>query len=277
MQIQELLCFGAVAGQGNPALVIQHGPADSAARQALATLHQRPASVFLSGDADARTPAAVLDNALPEPVRMPVADYYYPHMRSPLCLHATLAAAHVLFGQQGDATPITLRTAMRGQTLRLTREGERVFIALAPQAPAPIDVDAALAASLLGLPALAPRSPPQVASVGSPKLLIEVADLATLYALQPPLARIVDWGRAHGVNGCYVYCQVGAQDYEGRNFNHLDPALEDGATGVAAGALSALLGHGLRLFQGRARGAACLIETRLDSGMILVGGRVETA
>ena len=61
---------------------------------------------------------------------------------------------------------------------------------------------------------------------------------------------------------------------EGRNFNHLDPLLEDSATGVAAGALVALLGHGLLLRQGRARGNDCVIHTALEGDAVLVGCRV---
>ena len=67
-------------------------------------------------------------------------------------------------------------------------------------------------------------SPPVIASVGSPKLLLEVADSTTLRALRPNLELIADWGRLHGVNGCYVYCKLADGHYEGRNFNHLDPA-----------------------------------------------------
>ena len=48
-----------------------------------------------------------------------------------------------------------------------------------------------------------------------------------------------------------------------------------GFTGVAAGALTALLGHGLVLLQGRATGQSCLIRTRVEDGAILVGGRAE--
>jgi predicted PhzF superfamily epimerase YddE/YHI9 len=98
-----------------------------------------------------------------------------------------------------------------------------------------------------------------VVSVGSPKLLVEVADAATLYGLQPDLPAIAAWGKGAGVNGLYVYCRCDDGTYEGRNFNHLDPALEDSATGVAAGALTALLGHAITLRQGRAVGSANLI------------------
>jgi PhzF family phenazine biosynthesis protein len=256
MHLHELLCFGAVAGDGNPALVVEHGPTDPGLRQALATAHQRPATVFLDWPAPGQ----------------PRADYYYPHARSPLCLHASLAAAHVLLAASGE-TEVTLRTAMHGQPLRARRDDGHVFVALAPQAAPTPAIDSALARTLLGAPGLALASTPAIASVGSPKLLIEVANLDSLHALRPPLRQLVDWGRAHGVNGCYVYCRIGEQQYEGRNFNHLDPALEDAATGVAAGAMSVHLGHGLILHQGRASGRHCVLHTRIDGPAILVGGR----
>ena len=79
------------------------------------------------------------------------------------------------------------------------------------------------------------------------------------------------------MNGCYVYCRLDDGRYEGRNFNHLDPGLEDSATGVAAGALTVLLGRGITLLQGRATGRACLIRTQIDDAAILVGGRAEPA
>ena len=130
---------------------------------------------------------------------------------------------------------------------------------------------------LLAALGLMPLAPAHVFSVGSPKLLVEVADATTLYDLTPDLPAIAAWGKTAGVNGIYVYCKVDDSSYEGRNFNHLDPALEDSATGVAAGALSALLGHGITLRQGRATARACLIETRLEGADILVGGCVQAA
>lgn len=249
MLVQKLKCFGVAAGEGNPALVVRDGPAGAAARQAFASERNVAACVFVDGD---------------------VLDYYYPHTRSPLCLHATLAAARVLFAQQGSDRPIRVTTALRGQPLMLTCAGDDVFVALARQA-----VDAAAPAShmvaeMLASPGLVPASAPVVASVGSAKLLVEVTDSALLQGLRPDLARIVDWGKANGVNGIYAYCRLGDGRYEGRNFNHLDPALEDRATGVAAGALTALLGRGISLVQA---GGRCLIRTRLEGDAILVGGR----
>ena len=251
MQVQEVKCFGVRAGEGNSALVVQDGPRDEAARQAFARGSHVSACVFIDG--------AVLD-------------YYYPHMRSPLCLHATLAAAHVLFAQQGSYAPITVTTALRGQSLMLSREGDELLVALSRQAVDALAPASQLMAELLGAPGLVPESAPLVASVGSPKLLVEVKDSATLQALSPDLARIVAWGRDVGVNGLYVYCRIRDGVYEGRNFNHLDPAHEDSATGVAAGALAALLGRGISLYQG---GGRCLIHTRVSGDAILIGGRAE--
>lgn len=247
MQIKELICFGARPGQGNIALVIEDGPAAVQERQAHAR-DSRRTCVFLTPLANGQVEA----------------DYYYPHTRSPLCLHASLAAGGLLLSRG----PVKLRTAMHGQVLRVSRTIDAVFVAVQPQA-------ASTPARLPDWPGLAPLSAPRVASVGSPKLLIEVADAAVLHALRPPLARIVAWGKEHGVNGCYVYCKAGEREYEGRNFNHLDPTLEDSATGVAAGALSAHLGHGLTLYQGRATGNDCRIVTGIDGADILVGGALE--
>ena len=258
MIIRQFTCFGNGDAGGNPALVIEDAPAGEAERSALAREHGLTC-VFI--DPPGASGAATLD-------------FVYPHMRSPLCLHATLAAAEVLFAREGAAAPLMVTTAMRGQPLLLARDGGTVFVRLARQAAPQVAVDGEVAARLLAAPGLALASAPGIASVGSPKLLLEVADAATLHGLQPDLALIHDWGKAQGISGCYVWCRLGENEVEGRNFNHLDPRLEDRATGVAAGALTALLGHGLLLRQGRASGSDCLIRTALDGDAVLVGGRV---
>jgi len=264
VRILKFTCFGAGPGTGNPALVVIDGPADAAQRAALAR-RQATTCVFLD-PGDAPEVAATLD-------------FLYPHMRSPLCLHATLAAARVLFDAHGGPAPLTVKTALRGQRLRLSRDGEMIHVELAREAAPVLDIDAALAARLLAQPDFALASAPVIASVGSPKLLLELADAATLYGLRPNLALIHDWSRAHGVSGCYAWCRVrgAGNEAEGRNFNHLDPLLEDRATGVAAGALTLALGHGLVLRQGRALGAACAIHTALAGAAVLVGGQVAPA
>jgi PhzF family phenazine biosynthesis protein len=268
MQTRRLICFGAHPGAGNPALVIEDGPLDADARQALAREHGTTC-VFIDG----------VDAA-----GVPRIDYFYPHMRSPLCLHATLAVAAVLFARPGTsniASTIEVETAMKGQRLALScegREGGDYFVRLVAPQPVPaIDASPALLERLLRAPGLHLPSAPLLASVGSPKLLVQVRDVETLYTLEPDLAAIAAWGRENGVNGIYAWCERADGEYEGRNFNHLDPRLEDSATGVAAGALSVALGRGLALRQGRAAGRDCLIRTRFENGTLLVGGAAETA
>ncbi len=235
MQVHALKCFGAGPGDGNPALVIEGDASGEEARRAFARA-RNTTCVFLDGE---------------------IVDFYYPHMRSPLCLHATLAVAHVLFARRPDAAMLAVTTAMRGQRLELVRDGDAFFIRLQAQDVAQPALEAGLPARLLAMPGLAMASAPRVASVGSPKLLVEVADAATLQALRPDLQAITAWGKEAGVNGIYAWCRRPDGRFEGRNFNHLDPLLEDAATGVAAGALTALLGHGITLLQGCVVTAAC--------------------
>lgn len=256
-KVDELLCFGITAGSGNAALVVQHDTTDAEQRQRFAYAQQRPACVFIDRAADGGI----------------VLDYFYPHTRSPLCLHATLAAARVLLSPQQPS--LTVRTAMRGQPLTLLLKDGDVFIELAPQPVPELAIAPDLPGRLLAAPAIWLASPPVVASVGSAKLLLEVADSATLHALTPDLALIAAWGKEHGVNGCYAWCRRTDGALEGRSFNHLDPAGEDGATGVAAGALSAHLRRGVALYQGANLGTPCLLRTEIVGESILIGGRAE--
>jgi predicted PhzF superfamily epimerase YddE/YHI9 len=276
MQIHELKCFGAVAGDGNPALVIEADDSTVEARQAFA--RERNTTCVYIDQRDGRT----------------VLDYFYPHTRSPLCLHATLAAARVLLAKAEHSsfprrarrpreepdfpsTPLTVTTALRGQPLALSRDGDDFYARLTAQPAPEAAIPPGLPQRLLNAPTLLLHAPPRIASVGSPKLLVAVANCDVLHALQPDLPAIAAWGKEHGVNGVYAYCRHADGKYEGRNFNHLDPHLEDSATGVAAGALTALLGQGITLLQGRVTGRDCLIRTRIESGGILIGGRADPA
>ncbi|HEY5801832.1 MAG TPA: PhzF family phenazine biosynthesis protein, partial [Burkholderiaceae bacterium] len=123
MEVFNLLCFGAAPGVGNRAQMVLGGPADPAERQRWAAQARVNACVFIDG----------ADHA-------PVLDYWYPHARSPLCLHATLAASHVLFARRPQAAQIEVATAMQGQHLALRREGSLTFIGLEAQLAPSCDV-----------------------------------------------------------------------------------------------------------------------------------------
>jgi PhzF family phenazine biosynthesis protein len=254
MLIQEIQCFGADRSSGNRALVVEQDSLTADERVAFAAMARRPACVFVSDDG--------------------VLDFIYPHGRSPLCLHATLAAARVLFMRQIHDQAITVRTAARQQPLVLTREEARYFVALGEQAAPSAEPDASRIAALLRCDPSALGRRIGVRSVGSPKLLVEVRDRHALHELDPDLHAIAAWGKQQGVNGIYAFSESDTGAIDGRNFNHLDPALEDGATGVAAGALALLLGRDVSVHQGSHLGNPCLLRAQLDTEKreVKVGG-----
>ncbi|MDZ5635781.1 MULTISPECIES: PhzF family phenazine biosynthesis protein [unclassified Janthinobacterium] len=258
MIVHLLKCFGAAPGGGNAALVVENDDSSETARQQFARERNVSACVFLDRQADGGI----------------VLDYFYPHTRSPLCLHATLAAAHVLLTAPGAPATLTVSTAMRGQALQLECNAAGLFISLAPQPAPAVMLEKYVPSELMGQH-MHLLSPPVIASVGSPKLLLEVADRTILRALRPNLELIADWSALHKVNGCYAYCRTGEHEYEGRNFNHLDPALEDSATGVAAGALAAHWQQSLSLHQGHVTQQPCLIQVQYSAQAIRVGGMVQ--
>jgi PhzF family phenazine biosynthesis protein len=257
--VQELLCFGISPGGGNAALVVQHNHSSADQRQQFAKERNKPACVFI----DTATDGDI------------VLDFFYPHMRSPLCSHATLAAARVLLS--AERPRLQVRTAMHSQPLTLILHDGEVFLQLSPQPAPQVDLPNGLAQQLLSAPGIRLASPPAIASVGSPKLLLEVADGATLQALTPNLQGIADWGKQHGVSGAYAWCRRPDGALEGRSFNHLDPAAEDGATGVAAGALSVLLKSSVTVYQGANLGTPCRLGAEFLDESILIGGKTEFA
>lgn len=52
-------------------------------------------------------------------------DYYYPHARSPLCLHATLA---VFFERYPDIARLQFVTSMRQQILEIECTDQGIFV-----------------------------------------------------------------------------------------------------------------------------------------------------
>jgi predicted PhzF superfamily epimerase YddE/YHI9 len=163
--------------------------------------------------------------------------------------------AAVLFARRHGARSPSRHDGHEGQRLELVRGGDDYFVRLAPQ-PVTAQVVTGTAAALLGVPAASLATPPRVASVGSPKLLVKVADTDALYALAPDLPAIAAWSKDAGVNGIYAWCRRDDGHVRRTQFQSPRSGLEDSATGVAAGALSGALGLGIVLRQGRATGAS---------------------
>jgi PhzF family phenazine biosynthesis protein len=268
MNIERYRCFGATALSGNDAVVVS-GPELSGwsleDRQQFTIDEHAHACVFVDADDSASGPFTL--------------DFYYPHTRSPLCLHASLAAADHIWktGQHGGV--LLLTSSMKKQALAFDKAGDDIFVSVDIQQTDFPDVSISDVAKLLRCDAGVLVSSPDVASVGSPKLLVEVASEDVLYSLRPDLEGITEWGRTNGVNGCFAYTRMGASpnQYAGRNFNHLDATLEDAATGVAAGALSVRLNADITVYQGQNLDNPCVIRASRTAGKIRVGGRVTTA
>ncbi|SOE94521.1 phenazine biosynthesis protein PhzF family [Burkholderia sp. D7] len=266
MNIERYRCFGATALNGNDALVVS-GPELAGwsleDRQQFTIEQHAHACVFVDADG-------------PESGQLTL-DFYYPHARSPLCLHASLAAADHIWKTGPHGGALLLTSSMKQQALAFDRVDDNIFVSVDIQQADFPDVSISDLAKLLRCDADVLVSSPKVASVGSPKLLVEVVSEEVLYSLRPDLDGITEWGRTHGVNGCFAYSRIGPSLYAGRNFNHLDPALEDAATGVAAGALSVKLDADITLYQGRNLDNPCVIHAARTADKIRVGGRVATS
>lgn len=260
MKIHKLRCFSTIENTGNRASVIENDGFDTEGRLAFTYKQKMSASIFME--------ERINYNAI-------VLDYYYPHARSPLCLHGTLAAGYILFNKYPEKSQITVITSMHKQKIAIIKADKNIFLQVEQQIiiANPI-ISNSLLTSLLNINIAQIISVPGVFSVGSPKLLIEVGSLDILNSITPNLELINTWSKENLVSGCYVYCKLNDNNYAGRNFNHLDPNLEDSATGVAAGALTAYLQHGVHLYQGFLTNNTCVIHTEIFNNLISIGGSV---
>jgi PhzF family phenazine biosynthesis protein len=257
MKTHRMLCFGRHDASGNAAIVVEESALAEPERLAFARRQNANATVFMETNTAGDTQL----------------DYYYPHTRSPLCLHATLAASAVLFERYPDTGRLQFVTSMHQQVLEIERADESMFIGVRPQPCPALAIDVEETAQLLRAEPADLIAQPRLASVGSVKLLVEVANRPVLEALRPDLDGMTSWSRKHGVSGMYVYCRLHDDVYAGRNFNHLEPRFEDAATGVAAGALAASLERSVTLLQGDALGQPCTILARYTDGAVQIGGR----
>jgi PhzF family phenazine biosynthesis protein len=257
MKMHRMRCFGRTDESGNAALVVEDSTLAEAERLAFARQQDANATVFVDLNA----------------VGEPRLDFYYPHARSPLCLHATLAASAIFFGRGPETGRLRFVTGMRGQALEVERDNEGIFVGVKAQPCPAASIDAAETAELLRVEPADLIRVHEPASIGSPKLLVEVRDESALGALRPDLRRIADWSRQCGVSGIYAYCRIHDDVYAGRNFNHLDPRFEDAGTGVAAGALALTLERSVTLLQGDALGNPCTLLARYTGAGVQIGGR----
>ena len=250
-----LRCFGTTPETGNRALVVDQHNFSPAQKQDFATIQNLPVCVFI-------------DNNSVENFSV---DFYYPHRQSPLCLHGSLAAAQMFFNFYPHLNQAVLLTAT-GQRIKIQQHNSQISLAVTPQALVDQFFEQQEIAQLLGIN-LAQIKDIKLASVGSPKLLVELNSVENLFALKPDLHAIVEWGKLNAINGIYAYYRESAH-VTGRNFNHLDVFVEDSATGVAAGALCQALKMDLEVYQGQNMNNPCLIQANYSSTQISLSGSI---
>lgn len=192
--------------------------------------------------------------------------YFSPKQEIPLCGHATLAAAKVLF-RKTPGMEIHFLTHEQVE-LFVTRRGDDITMAFPVYDTEPATVPPALLAAL-GLPAV-------VNTAFSPKnkiILVEIADDQQLAALRPDFAALL---QAHtGINGVLVTAPGGtaAYDYHYRYFWPWAGTNEDPVTGGVQTFLAkywAVRLHKplMRAFQSSARTGTMQVELRADKVLL---------
>lgn len=259
MKIYNTRCFGTDEYSGNEAVIIENSSLTIEERLSFAKSLGKSASVFIEPTND--------NTSL-------ILDYYYPHKRSPLCLHGTLAATHIHMLNHKEIQELTIITSMTNQKINAKKVNGSVFLTVVPQAVEYVPMNDDLIYKFLNIGMEINIKEYYIASSGSPKLFIELFNLQDLYALVPNLELINEWGSLNKVNGLYVYCQLSESNYSGRNFNHSNPVLEDAATGVAVAAMTAYLQKDLAVYQGIVTKNECVIYTKFLDEEIQISGRV---
>ncbi len=201
-------------------------------------------------------------------------DFYYDHGQSPLCIHATLAAGYTYFKEHPENLEVSAITSL-GQRLSILKQENLFYVSLLPMPSPRVEIMKDFVADLLGIQDKNLIKNYYIASVGSPKLCVEIDLIDELNNLAPDLGKIMLWGKNNRVSGIYVYVQNTSNVFIGRNFNHYLPEKEDHATGVAAGALTVYYQNDLTVYQGQNLKNPCVIYTKyISDNQILVGGSV---
>ena len=255
MQLSLLQGFGINQNHGNKALVVAKHQLNAQQKQDFAKEQNLPVCVFIDDDS--------ADNF--------TIDFYYPHRQSPMCLHGSLAAAKIYF-KTFQVTIAQIKTAAGTQISAKQINEEQIRLSVTPEI---VNKSLPSLHEISEMLNLAPQYIQDIAisSVGSIKLLVKLTHLEQLLKCTPNLAQITSWGKEQGINGIYAYYKEKA-NITGRNFNHLNPELEDSATGVAAGALTCYYQENLTINQGINLNNHCQILTEYSKDLIYLIGKI---
>ena len=243
LRVYQIDAFTTQRYQGNPAGVVANAAGlDDACMQLIARELNNSETAFILPPRDASHDVHVR--------------FFTPTVEVPVCGHATIAAHYVLALEGGAAGWRWQLTGAGVQRIGTTQEDGDFRIAIEQGAPA---FDALLAPALvaeladalgIGTDALDPRCPPQFVSTGHGKLLVGLRERATLQALSPDAAHLVELGPRVGSKGYFAFTLDTPADDEaltwGRMFAPGIGIAEDPVTGNANGPLGAyLVRHGL--------------------------------
>jgi trans-2,3-dihydro-3-hydroxyanthranilate isomerase len=257
---------------GNPlAVVLEASGLSTEQMQAIATEFNYSETTFVLPPADSGNDANVRIFTVRS--ELPFAGHPNVGTAFVLATQATKAPARLKFEEKAGLVPIEILTAGGG------------VVGSEFAAPQPLKkgatVDAKEAAAILSLSASdikTDRHPPQIASVGLPFLIVEIASREAVRRAKPDAAAFWKTFPAVGADAVYFYTRdVPAAeqplDLQARMFHPGAAGLaEDPATGSATGAAAALLGDldvtrdgevKLRIGQGFDMGRPSLLLTRV--------------
>jgi PhzF family phenazine biosynthesis protein len=258
------LVFGRAGehASGNPATVIWlDQPLDDAALMREARARNTPATTFI----------------LPgEPTRV---RFFTRERELAFCGHGSLAAGAAV-ARRNRALSAHLRAGDRDVIIELEHEHEVATLIIPGVGVERDERDPEPVLRALGVGEAVGEV--VVASVGSPKWLIEVPSIKALRAVQPDMTALAALSEAAAVNGAYVYARRGAPagvDALARGFNPRGGVDEDAATGVAAGGLAwhlrdQLAGRSLTVEQGIGLRDLNRLVARVAADHVRVGGKV---
>lgn len=259
MKIYQVKCFGETYKSGNEVIVVEGANILNVQNRLAYAKTKNTTCVFMNSISETQV----------------MLDYYYPHKQSPLCLHATMGASYIWFKNNPDAKSLIVVTSITQQKISVEKIQEKIFLTIPEESvdQSKIVIDSTLINDLLNVDKLQTMEY-YIASCGSPKLFIEIPSKEELYSLAPNLDLINNWSSAHQINGIYVYCKISEYTYCGRNFNHLNPRLEDVATGIAAATITYHFKKSLIIYQGKNVGNKCVMVTEFDNNSVNVTGNV---
>lgn len=161
--------------------------------------------------------------------------FFSPKKEMNLCGHATIALFHLL--DHGESIKIFTQETLSG-ILSISKkddgliEMEQANPTFYQQEYASNDI-----AQFLGIVSKLIINTPIRVSTGTPKLLVELQDIETLWRLKPNFELIKELVPT----GIYAFVKINNHFYNARQFNPSTGVNEDPVTGVAAGALGAYL------------------------------------